>query len=204
MNLKGESKMKKINVRCCTIKLQFRLLVILLTLGLMASCSNTPTTLSPELTALVERAAIEDFFNDYYSQFGPNSQHDFMAYFADDGRLEVNGLVANGRDEIEAMYILAGVGGGEEAPQAEGAVPAGVSEMIYTNLMIDLQGDRAVATLLWHSIQSDLLTSAPKVTEYGRERTELVKQDGHWLISKRIILSEGGMPEGELESYPEL
>ncbi len=67
---------------------------------------------------------------------------------------------------------------------------------------IQLQGDKAVATLRWHSVQSDLLTSAPKVTEYGRERTELVKQDGRWLISKRVILSEGGMPEGLLKSYP--
>jgi hypothetical protein len=74
--------------------------------------------------------------------------------------------------------------------------------MIYTNLKIDLQGDRAVATLLWHSIKSELLTSAPKVTEYGSERTELVKQDGRWLISSRVVLTEGGMPEALLESYP--
>jgi hypothetical protein len=30
----------------------------------------------------------------------------------------------------------------------------------------------------------------------------LAKQDGRWLISKRVILSEGGMPEGLLKSYP--
>jgi hypothetical protein len=73
---------------------------------------------------------------------------------------------------------------------------------MYTNLNIDLQGDKAVATLLWHSVKSDLLTSPSKITEYGSERTELVKQDGRWLISKRVILSEGGMPEGLLEYYP--
>jgi hypothetical protein len=66
------------------------------------------------------------------------------------------------------------------------------------------KGERAVAALLWHSIKSDLLTSAPKVTEYGRERTELVKQEGRWLISNRVVLSESGMPEGLIESYPEL
>jgi hypothetical protein len=125
-----------------------------------------------------------------------------MAYFAANGRLEVNGLVANGVDEIKAMYIQAGVGGEAKAKKAEGAAPEGISEMMYTNLKIQLQGDKAVATLLWHSVKSDLLTSAPKVTEYGRERTELVKQDGRWLISKRVILSEGGMPEGLLKSFP--
>jgi hypothetical protein len=184
------------------MKTKYTLPAILTALVLMAACSKAPTPLPPEVTALVERAAIEDLFNDYYSQFGPNSQHNFMSYFATNGRLEVNGLVANGFDEIKAMYVQAGAGGEAKAKKAEGAVPEGISEMLFTNLKIQLQGDKAVATLLWHSVKSDLLTSAPKVTEYGRERTELVKQNGRWLISKRVILSEGGMPEGLLKSYP--
>ncbi len=184
------------------MKWRIKLLAVPAALGLMTACSVAPPTPSSELTALVERAAIEDLIGDYYSQFDRNSRHDFVSFFTADGRLEVNGLIAQNPDEIRALYVQAGVGGREETPQAEGAVPEGVSEMIYTNLKIDLQGDRAVATLLWHSIKSELLTSAPKVTEYGSERTELVKQDGRWLISKRVILSEGGMPEGMLESYP--
>jgi hypothetical protein len=193
--------MTKTNDRRHTMKSKIKLPAILAALVFMAACSKAPTT-PPELTELVERAAIEDLFNNYYSQFGPNGQHDFMSYFTANGRLEVNGLVANGFDEIKAMYAQAGAGGGEKAPKAAGAVPEGISEMMYTNLKIHLQGDKAVATLLWHSVKSDLLTSAPKVTEYGRERTELVKQNGRWLIGKRVILSEGGMPEGLLKSYP--
>jgi hypothetical protein len=185
------------------MKLKSCLIVILVALGLVYACLDAPATKSPELTALVERVAIEDLFANYYSQFGPDGKHDFMSFFTKDGKLEVNGLVANGYDEIKAMYVQAGAGGEEKPPKAEGAVPEGVSEMMYTNLKIDLQGDKAVATLLWHSVKSDLLTSPPKVTEYGRERTELVKQDGRWLISRRVILSEGGMPEGLLASYTE-
>ena len=194
--------MTKTNVRHHTMKSTFGLLAILTALVFIAACSKAHATPPPELTELVDRAAIENLFNDYYSQFGPNSQHDFMAYFTANGRLEVNGLVANGIDEIKAMYTQAGVGDGRKAPKAESAVPEGISEMMYTNLKIQLQGDKAAATLLWHSVKSDLVTSAPKITEYGRERTELVKQDGRWLISKRVILSEGGMPEGLLKSYP--
>jgi len=185
-----------------SMKSKLSLLTILTALVFTAACSKTPATTPPELKELVERAAIEDLFGDYYSQFGPNGQHDFMSYFAADGRLEVNGLVASGYDEIKAMYVQAGIGDGQKAQKAESAVPEGISEMMYTNLKIQLQGDKAIAALLWHSVKSDLLTSAPKVTEYGRERTELVKQDGRWLISKRVILSEGGMPEGLLKSYP--
>jgi hypothetical protein len=180
--------------------------VILAALLFTAACSQTTAPVTPatppELTALVERAAIEDLFNDYYSQFGPSGQHNFMAYFTPDGVLEVNGLVAKGVDQIKAMYVQAGIGSEGKEQKAKSAVPEGISEMMYTNLNVEVQGDKAVATLLWHSIKSDLLTSAPKVTEYGTERTELVKQNGRWLISKRVILSEGGMPDGMLKSYP--
>jgi len=188
--------------RHCSVKSIFGMLAILTALVFVAACSQAPTAPPPELTKLVDRAAIEDLFNDYYSQFGPNSQHDFVSYFTADGRLEVNGLVAKNPDEIKAMYAQAGVGSEKKAKKAEGAVPEGISEMMFSNLRIQLQGDTAVATLLWHSVKSDLLTSAPKVTEYGRERTELVKQDGRWLISKRVILTDGGMPEGLLKFYP--
>ena len=181
---------------------KFRLLVILTALGLMTACSEAPQTTPPELTELMERVAIEELFYDYYAQFRPDSSHDFQSFFTADAHLDVNGFVVNGRDEIKATYDQIDAGGEEEEKKAENAVPGGMGEMVVTNLKIDLQGDRAVATLLWHAIMSDLVTTAPKVIEYGRERTELIKQDGRWLISKRVVLTEGGMPEGLLESYP--
>jgi hypothetical protein len=194
--------MAKNSVDHYTMKLKFSLLAILAALGLLAACSEAPTTTPPELTTLMERVAIEEFFYDYYAQFRPDSKHDFVSFFADDGRLEVNGMVADGIEEIKAMYDMV-VGGGEgNELKAEDAIPEGVSEMMLTNMKIDLQGDKAVATFLWHSIKSDLLTTEGKITEYGRERTELVKQEGRWLISNRVVLTEGGMPEALLEYYP--
>jgi hypothetical protein len=194
--------MMKNNLDRYTIKLQFGLPAIIATLGLLAACSRVPTTTPPELTKLVERAAIEEFFYDYYAQFRPDSKHDFVSFFADDGRLEVNGMVANGIEEIKAMYGRVVGSGAENEPKAKNAVPKGVSEMMLTNMKIDVQGDKAIAAFLWHSIKSDLLTTQGKITEYGRERTELVKQGGHWLIKNRVVLTEGGMPESLLKYYP--
>ncbi|MFC1838611.1 nuclear transport factor 2 family protein [Thermodesulfobacteriota bacterium] len=187
-----------------TMKLKLGLLAFLAVLVLMTACSEPPPPATPpELIELMERVAIEDLFTDYYAQFRPDSEHDFMSFFTDDGRLEVNGMVANGIDEIKAMYEMAGAGGGEEKePVGEDVIPEGVSEMMLTNMKIDLQGDKAVATFLWHSIKAELVTTEGKITEYGRERTELVKQDGRWLISNRVVLTEGGMPEALLEYYP--
>ena len=194
--------MAKTNVDRYVMKLKFGLLAILAPLGLLTACSEAPKTTPPEVTTLVERVAIEEFFYDYYAQFRPDSKHDFVSFFAADGRLEVNGMVANGIEEIKAMYGSVMGNGQENKPKAKDAVPEGVSEMIVTNMKIDLQGDKAVATFLWHSIKSDLLTTEGKITEYGRERTELVKQEGRWLIKNRVVLTEGGMPEALLKSYP--
>ena len=179
-----------------------KLLVIPVLLGILCACSGPPQTTSPELTTLMERAAIEDLFIDYYAQFRPDSKHDFMSFFTADGRLEVNGMVASGIDEIKAMYARAGVGSDDKDAKAEDAIPEGVSEMMLTNMKINVQGDKAVATFLWHSIKAELVTTEGKITEYGRERTELVKKDGRWLISSRYVLTEGGMPESLLEYYP--
>lgn len=194
--------MTKDNVARYAIKSEFSILAILATLGLLTACSQAPTTTPPELTKLMERVAIEEFFYDYYAQFRPDSKHDFASFFANNGRLEVNGMVANGIEEIKAMYGRV-VGSGEgNKPKAKDAVPEGVPEMMLTNMKIDVQGDKAVATFLWHSVKSDLLTTEGKIREYGRERTELVKLDGRWLISNRVVLTEGGMPESLLKYYP--
>ena len=174
---------------------------ILALLGLVAGCAPAPQATPPELTTLVERAAIEDMFIDYYAQFRPDSKHDFMSFFTADGRLEVNGMVASGIEEIRAMYAGIESGGGEK-PKAAAAIPEGVSEMMLTNMKIDVDGDKAVATFLWHSIKAELVTTEGKITEYGRERSELVKQDGKWLLKNRVVLTEGGMPESLLEYYP--
>lgn len=197
--------MTKINRRHI-MKVNLGIVAILAILGLMAACSNAPTEVPvqvpPELTALVDRAAIVDHINDYYGQFRQDGVQDFASFFTADAKLDVNGWVVNGRDGIKGMYSEAGfIGDAEKAPKAEDAVPKGVGETLYTNLDIDLQGDKAVVNMIWVTLGAELLTSPPKVTEYGTERAELVKQDGRWLFKNRIILSEGGMPEASLETY---
>jgi len=177
----------------------------MLSLGFVAvtlftvSAKAQNSTLPPELKMLLDRAAIEDLMLDYYSQIGTDN-HDFSRYFATDGVLEVNGLIANGKAEIIALYDRAG-GMGAVAPENKDKVPPGKFNMYLSNLKVTVQGDTATASMLWYSIVSDKLTTAPSVTEHGHDTTQLVRQDGHWLISRRVVTSDGGMPEGLLESY---
>ena len=166
-----------------------------------AKAQVAPAAQSPEVTALIDRASIENLMMDYYSHIG-NSSFNFGQYFVKDGVLDVNGIVAKGAEEIKGLYVIAS-GGAAAAPpkQDPNAPPRGMFIMQLTNLKVEVTGSTATADMFWSSVESKTLISPPSVTEYGRDHTELVKQNGHWLIKHRIVTSGGGMPEGELQSY---
>ena len=159
-----------------------------------------PAAQSPEVTALIDRAVIENLMVDYYSHIG-NSSFNFGQYFVKDGVLDVNGIVAKGAEEIKALYGSASIGAAAAPKQDTNAPPPGMFNMQLTNLKVEVTGNTAKADMFWSSVESKTLISPPSVTEYGRDHTELVKQNGHWLIKHRVVTSGGGMPEGELQSY---
>jgi len=160
-----------------------------------------PAAQSPEVTALIDRAIIENLMVDYYSHIG-NSSFNFGQYFVKDGVLDVNGIVAKGAEEIKRLYVRAsGAAAGAPPKQDPNAPPQGMFNMQLTNLKVEVTGNTAMADMFWSSVESKTLISPPSVTEYGRDHTELVKQNGHWLIKHRVVTSGGGMPEGELQSY---
>jgi hypothetical protein len=181
------------------------LLLSFLTLVCFASGAKAqvaPTAQSPELTALIDRAIIENLMADYYSHIG-NSSFNFGQYFVKEGVLDVNGIIAKGVEEIKKLYVLASGGAAAAATpkQDPNAPPRGMFNMQLTNLKVEVTGNTAMADMFWSSVESKTLISPPSVTEYGRDHTEFVKQNGHWLIKHRVVTSGGGMPEGELQSY---
>ena len=184
-----------------------RLLGLLVLLFLALVCITTgvkaqaaPTAQSPEVSALIDRAAIENLMVDYYSHIG-NSSFNFGQYFVKDGVLDVNGIVAKGAEQIKALYVRASGGSAAAPKQDPNAPPPGMFIMQLTNLKVEVKGNTATADMFWSSVESKTLISPPSVTEYGTDHTELVKQNGHWLIKHRVVTSGGGMPEGELQSY---
>jgi hypothetical protein len=181
----------------------FRVLsfLALVCIATSAKAQAAPAAQSPEVTALIDRAVIENLMVDYYSHIG-NSSFNFGQYFVKDGVLDVNGIVAKGAEEIKALYVSAS-GGAAVAPpkQDPNAPPPGMFNMQLTNLKVEVKGNTATADMFWSSVESKTLTSPPSVTEYGRDHTELIKQNGHWLIKHRVVTSGGGMPGGELQAY---
>lgn len=143
---------------------------------------------------LLDRIQIEDLLVSYYSHFGGEGGEDFARYYTEDAVFDVNGIVSEGREAIVALYD----GMGDANPASQGTF-----HMIVSNLAIDVhQGGRtATATMLWTGVTNSAIGDPPRLAEQGREYDYLVKQDGEWLIRKRVVIADSGLPEMFRETY---
>jgi ketosteroid isomerase-like protein len=141
---------------------------------------------------LLDRAQIEDLLTNYYGAFTVGgAQLDMGQFYTEDGVLDVNGLVYNGRKEIQKEY--------------SGTPPAAFAKatfrMLISNPRIVITGDHAIADSIWTGVLSVSVSAPPRLMEQGREHDDLVKQAGHWLLHKRVITSDAGMPAKYRKTY---
>jgi hypothetical protein len=159
-----------------------------LALGALLLLAPGATALAgqPQITAstLIDRAQIEDLLVDYYSQLG-SGRGAFGDFYAADGVLDVNGLVAQGQHAIEELYQQVAHG----TPRRPDTF-----RMLLTNLKIIVDGDSATADVIWTGVNSASLKALPQILEQGREQDALVKRDGHWYFKRRVITTDGGLP----------
>jgi hypothetical protein len=150
---------------------------------------STPT-LAQQVTmeTLLDRIQIGDLLVRYYYDLSLGQAHEMSEYFTADAMLDVDGTIANGRAAIEKLY-----GGGPARDSSRGPRPR--NHMLLTNPVIEIKGDRAQAHVLWTGVSNKGIGQPPSLYEQGREDTELVKVDGKWLISKRYISSDSGLPD---------
>lgn len=148
----------------------------------------------PENRALLDKMAITDLLGRYYSNFGGTASDAFDRYYTDDATFDVNGHVAHGKKEIEGIY--AGLA-------ASGASPAsrGTFHMLMTNPVIDVNGDTATARLLWTGILNTKVDAPPQFVEQGREYDRFVRKDGKWLLQKRVVIADSGLPDQFKDTY---
>jgi hypothetical protein len=67
--------------------------------------------------------------------------------------------------------------------------------MLLTNPIIEVNGEIATAHVVWTGVMNEGVGKPPMLYEQGREDTELVKRYGRWLISRRYISSDSGLPD---------
>src|SRR4051794_26049701 len=142
------------------------------------------------MKTLLDRINIQDFLTRYYYDLSIGKAHELAEYFTEDAVLDVDGVVAKGHKEIAKLYE-------RPAGTAAPAKPTGYrrGNMMLTNPIINVEGDVATAHLIWTGVMNEGVGKPPSIYEQGREYSELKKVKGKWLISRRFISSDSGLPD---------
>lgn len=142
------------------------------------------------MATLLDRIQIEDLLTRYYYDLSRGKAHELSEYFTEDALLDVDGTLARGHKEIARLY---------QRPEGA-AAPAATAQrrrghMLLNNPVINIDGDKATAEVIWTGVMNEGVGKAPSLYEEGREYSELRKIKGKWLISKRCIMSDSGLPD---------
>jgi len=142
------------------------------------------------MATLLDRIQIEDLLTRYYYDLSRGKAHELSEYFTEDALLDVDGTLARGHKQIAKLY---------QRPEGE-AAPAPTAQrrrghMLLNNPVISIDGDKATAEVIWTGVMNEGVGKAPSLYEEGREYSELRKIKGKWLISKRCIMSDSGLPD---------
>lgn len=172
-----------------------RIITVALCSIVLAGCSQP--AIDADTQAMLDRVAIEDMVVEYYAHLGGEDSGAFDDYFTEDAVFDVNGIVANGREEIEALYS----GMREDASDNSTAEPEGTFRMVLSNPVIKVEGDSATASFIWTGIRNEDIGAPPVFVEQGREFDRLVKVDGEWKFAHRVVIADSGLPEGQYENY---
>ena len=159
---------------------------------MLLTLTGWPTLAETTADTLLDRIRIEDMMVKYYADLGGTNAKAYAEFYTEDGVFEVNGDTYVGKAAITKLY--AGLGGGvaENAP---------VLHMMLTNPVIDVKGDTATASFIWTGVVNGDPVKPPFVREQGREYDKLVKRNGKWLIKKRVIIADSGLPKSMLDTW---
>ncbi len=132
-----------------------------------------------------DRAMIEDLQARYLFALDFGDPEAYANTFTEDGVLVYGSGTAVGRQEI---YEVANTG--MRRPQAEDGLRPAKGGHNITNIVIDVNGDRARSVAYWVSMGNNNPERSANMGAYGHYEDELVKIDGHWYFSKREVYNE--------------
>jgi hypothetical protein len=163
---------------------------------LLLSLTQPVSAQQVTMETLLDRIQIEDHLTRYYYDLSRSNAHELSEYFTEDALLDVDGTIAKGRAEIAKLYQPSASNPKEPAP-----APGRRMHMLLTNPIINIKGNTATAHVIWTGVMNEGIGKLPQVVEQGREDTELVKQNGKWLIKRRYITTDGRMPNRFDKNY---
>jgi hypothetical protein len=143
-----------------------------------------------------DRAQIEDLQARYMFALDFHDLDTYVSTFTEDGILDIIGVQAQGHDEIRKL--VGGASEAEAAPESKAAPAPKEEEGPYpstgrhniTNIVLKIDGDNAVGRAYWFHYGNNNPERRANLNSYGHYEDEMVKVDGQWLFSKRVIYNE--------------
>jgi SnoaL-like domain len=136
------------------------------------------------------RAAIEDLQARYLYAMNWFDPAAYAGTFTPDGVVHMGERVERGRKAIETVItdykvIIMGHPTGAE----RGLRPPAVRHAI-TNVVVQIQGNRAHAWAYWNTFQNDNLARSAQIGNYGSYEDDLEKIDGRWYFRSRKVFNQ--------------
>ena len=159
-----------------------------LTLAAPPAVHAQDVTYTPQM--VMDRAEVDDLLERYYANFGKAEGESFGAFYAEDAEFVLGGKVSKGREAIAGVYKNVGASG--QNPAA-GRFSFNV---LLTNKVITVHGDKATAQMIFTEIVMDTASAPPRLLTQGHEYDNLAKVNGHWRFTKRQVVAGTKPPEG--------
>ncbi|MBO9580369.1 MAG: nuclear transport factor 2 family protein [Sphingobium sp.] len=153
--------------------------------GMVLAAPGSTQPAQTTMATLLDRIQIEDLITSYYGNLGGNG-HSFSDYYTDDATFDLCGKIYMGKAGIDQSYKDLG---------ATQPLPKGTFHMLLTNPEISVTGDTATAKFIWTGIINEQVKAPPRFVEQGREYDRLVKRNGQWRITKRVVIADSGLPD---------
>ena len=134
-----------------------------------------------------DRAQIENLQARYMFGLDFRDPEEYAATFTEDGVLDYGAGKIRGREAIAEM--VRGMRDGDQQQDNSGVRPAAGRHNI-SNIVIEVDGDRATSTAYWFHMGNDNPDRAAQLNSFGHYEDELVKVNGEWLFSLRKIYNE--------------
>ena len=136
-----------------------------------------------------DRARIEDLQARYLFALDSFDLDTYVSTFTEDGILDIVEYQVQGREEIrksleesQAVFV--------PSAEAEKELYPASSRHNITNIVIKIDGDKAEGRAYWFHYGNNNPERKAEIDAYGHYEDEMVKVNGQWLFSKRVIYNE--------------
>jgi ketosteroid isomerase-like protein len=158
-----------------------------------------PAEMEARLRALEDHVRIEQLLMRYAAALNTRDADTYVSLFTPDAEFELRRAIDEppflgpfkGREALRKQWFPDGAG----ATDASGRRPFGPMRHVTTNYEIDVRGETATVRAFFIEVVSNGPnippgSRPPTIHAMGRYEDKLVKQDGQWLFSKRVVVTD--------------